>query len=239
MSTDIIFQQLLDSETSTYTYLIADKVTRQAAIIDPVLEMNQRDLLLIEQLELKLVYVLDTHIHADHVTGAKLLRNKTNAKTAISQFAGVTGADLQLFDGQELYLGDQKIKVIATPGHTNTCMTYLFKNMAFTGDALLIRSCGRTDFQQGSADQLFESVRGKIFNLADDTIVFPGHDYKGFTSSTIELEKKFNARLALSKSKEDFKKIMSELNLAYPKKIDIAVPANLAGGQIQELQSKK
>jgi len=234
MGTDIIIQQLFEAETSTYTYLIADKKTKEAALIDPVLETVDRDLKLIEEMGLKLLYVLDTHIHADHITGAGEIRKRTQAKTAVSHKAEVACVDLPLKDGQELFLGDKKITVMTTPGHTDTCVTYLFEGMIFTGDALLIRSCGRTDFQQGSADQLYESVHQKLFSLSDETLVYPCHDYKGHTSSTIGLEKKFNPRLGGLKTKEEFKKIMSELKLANPKKINEAVPANLACGARQE-----
>lgn len=237
MRSDIIFHQLFESESSTYTYLIADKKSKEAAIIDPVLETVDRDLKLIEELGLRLMYVLETHIHADHITGAGEIRKRTQAKTAVSQDAAVKCVDIPLEDGQELLLGDKKIKVIATPGHTNTCLTYAFEGMIFTGDALLIRGCGRTDFQQGSAEKLYESVHEKLFKLSSDTAVYPGHDYRGQTSSTIGLEKQFNPRLGESKTKDDFKKIMSELRLANPKKIHEAVPANLACGKPKDVRT--
>lgn len=237
MRSDIIFHQLFESESSTYTYIIADKKTKEAAIIDPVLETVDRDLKLIEELGLRLKYVLDTHIHADHITGAGEIRKRTQAKTAVSQEAGVDCVDISLEDGEELLLGDKKIRVIATPGHTNTCLTYSFEGMIFTGDALLIRGCGRTDFQQGSSEKLYESVHEKLFKLSSETVIYPGHDYRGQTSSTIELEKKFNPRLGESKTKDDFKKIMSELKLANPKKIHEAVPANLVCGKPKDARS--
>lgn len=230
MKKDIIFYQLFEQETSTYTYLIADEQTKEAALIDPVLETVDRDLKLVTELGLKLKYVLDTHIHADHITGAGAIRQKTNAQTGVSAESQVGCADLLLKDGQELFLGDKKITVLATPGHTNTCLTYSFENMIFTGDSLLIRGCGRTDFQQGSSDRLYDSVHGKLFKLSDDTILYPGHDYRGQTASTIGLEKKFNPRLSIDTTRESFKKIMSELKLANPKKIHEAVPANLTCG---------
>lgn len=226
-----IFHQLFEPESSTYTYIIADRHTKEAAIIDPVLETVDRDLKLIDELGLKLVYVLDTHIHADHITGAGEIRKRTEAKTAVSRRANVDCVDIALEDGQELTLGNKKIKVIATPGHTDTCMTFGFEGMMFTGDALLIRGCGRTDFQQGSADDLYDSVHEKLFQFPDDTVVYPGHDYRGLTSTTIGLEKAHNPRLGIKYSREDFKKIMSELKLANPKKIHEAVPANLACGR--------
>lgn len=237
MRSDIIFHQLFEAESSTYTYIIADKKSKEAAIIDPVLETVDRDLKLIEELGLRLMYVLDTHIHADHITGAGEIRKRTQARTAVSQEAAVECVDIPLEDGQELLLGDKKIKVIATPGHTNTCMTYSFEGMIFTGDALLIRGCGRTDFQQGSSEKLYESVHEKLFKLSSDTTIYPGHDYRGQTSSTVGLEKQFNPRLGEAKSKDDFKKIMSELKLANPKKIHEAVPANLACGKPKDARS--
>lgn len=233
----IIFHQLFEPETSTYTYIIADKKTKEAAIIDPVLETVDRDLKLIEELGLNLIYALDTHIHADHITGAGELRKRTGVKTGVSQDAEVDCVDIPLEDAQELLLGDKKIKVIATPGHTNTCLTYLFEGMIFTGDALLIRTCGRTDFQQGSSEKLFHSVRDKLFQLPEETVIYPGHDYRGMTSSTVGMEKKYNARLKESISLEGFKKIMSELKLANPKKIHEAVPANLACGRPKDTRT--
>jgi sulfur dioxygenase len=231
---DVIFQQLFESETSTYTYIIADADSKEAAIIDPVLETVDRDLKLIDELGLKLIYALDTHIHADHITGAGELRKRLGIKTGVSQAAEVECVDVPLEDGQELLLGKKKIKVLGTPGHTNTCLSFYFEGMIFTGDALLIRSCGRTDFQQGSSDTLFKSVREKLFKLPDDTILYPGHDYRGQTSSTIGAEKAHNARLKESIGLDEFKKIMTELKLANPKKIHEAVPANLACGKTKD-----
>ena len=237
MRSDIIFHQLFEAESSTYTYIIGDKKSKEAAIIDPVLETVDRDLKLIEELGLRLMYILDTHIHADHITGAGELRKRTQAKTAVSRNAEVNCVDIPLEEGQELLLGDKKIKVIATPGHTNTCMTYSFEDMIFTGDTLLIRGCGRTDFQQGSSEKLYDSVHEKLFKFPDETLIYPAHDYRGQTSSTIGLERKFNPRLGDDKTKDDFKKIMAELKLANPKKIHEAVPANLACGKIKEART--
>ena len=233
----IILHQLFESESSTYTYIIADAESKEAAIIDPVLETVDRDLQLIQELNLRLIYILDSHVHADHVTGAGELRVKTKAKTGISSLAGVDCADMPLEDGQELSLGAKKIRIIATPGHTNTCLSFYFEGHVFTGDTLLIRGCGRTDFQQGSAENLYNSVVGKLFSLPDETKVYPGHDYQGFTSSTIGMEKIFNPRLGGNRSKEDFKKIMSELKLANPKKIHEAVPANLSCGKTKNAKT--
>lgn len=233
MSHGIIFHQLFESESSTYTYIVGDKASGEAAIIDPVLETVERDLTLISELGLNLRYVLDTHIHADHVTGAGEIRKRTGAKTALSRNSGVDCADILFDEGYEFRLGSRSIRVISTPGHTNTCSSFLFEGHVFTGDALLIRGCGRTDFQEGSAAKLFESVRGKLFQLPDETIVCPAHDYKGIMTSTIGLEKQFNPRLGEPISKEKFLDIMANLKLADPKKMHAAVPANLACGRVK------
>lgn len=231
MRESTLFYQLFESETSTYTYIIADQITRTAAIIDPVRSQVERDLTLLKELELKLLYVLDTHVHADHITGAGVIRERTGAKSGISAQSGVDCADLLLQDGQKLMLGDKALEVLSTPGHTDTCVSYVFDGMVFTGDALLIRGTGRTDFQQGSAAQLYESIKNKLFALPDNTKVYPTHDYHGQTSSTIGLEKKFNPRIGGSRSKEEFISIMSHLKLADPKNMHEAVPANLMCGR--------
>lgn len=226
----MIFHQLFERESSTYTYLIGDSETKEAVLIDPVLEMVDRDLKLIEDLGLKLKYVLDTHVHADHITGSGEIRKRTGAKTGVSSAYNISCPDMHLEHGQELSIGAYKIQVIHTPGHTSGCLTYKLGNMVFTGDALLIRGCGRTDFQEGSSDKLFESVRERIFALPDDTIVYPGHDYKGLSKTSVGTEKKLNPRLNLNISKDEFVNIMANLKLDYPKKITEAVPANLQCG---------
>jgi len=228
---EIIFYQLFEPETGTYTYLIADKASQEAALIDPVLETIERDLQLVQDLGVQLKYVLDTHIHADHITAAGAIRERTKAQTVIHKGAQVDCADLQVSEGQVLKIGATEIKVIATPGHTDCCVCYKVHDLLFTGDTLLIRGTGRTDFQQGSAEKLYDSVHQKLFILPDDTKVYPGHDYKGQTASTIGLEKKLNARLGGGKSKAQFVQIMKELQLSPPKNILKAVPANLACGQ--------
>lgn len=230
----IIFHQLFELESSTYTYLLADPVSKEAALIDSVLETVDRDLILMNELGLKLKYILDTHIHADHITGAWEIRKKTGAQTGVALAAHVDCADIGLIDGQELFLGQIKIKVLATPGHTDSCISFYCDGRVFTGDALLIRSNGRTDFQQGSATKLYDSIHQQIYTLPNETFVYPGHDYRGQTSSTVAMEKKFNSRIPENRSKEDFVKIMAELKLANPKKINEAVPANLACGNIQK-----
>lgn len=199
-----------------------------------MIETIERDLKLVEELGLKLKYVLDTHIHADHVTAAGEIRQRTGAKSAVSASARVGCVDIPLQDGQELFLGSLKVKALATPGHTDSCMSFVFEGRVFTGDALLIRGTGRTDFQQGSSEKLFDSVHRSLFTLPDDTQVYPAHDYRGQTASSVELEKKFNPRLGLHRSKADFVKTMSELKLANPKKIHEAVPANMACGMLRE-----
>ena len=225
------FFQLFEHESSTYTYLLMDSESKEAIIIDPVSETFERDFRLIEELGAKLKYVLETHVHADHVTGAGKLREKTSCKVCVGSGAKISCADILLEDSQELSFGSFKIKALSTPGHTDGCTSYYCEGRVFTGDALLIRACGRTDFQQGSSARLYDSIHQKLFSLPEETIVYPAHDYKGVTSSSIGLEKKFNLRLGGGKTKEDFVKIMSELKLSPPKKIEIAVPANLLCGQ--------
>lgn len=229
----MLFRQLFDTESSTFTYLIADEATRQAAIIDPVREQSARDLQILHELDLRLIYVLETHVHADHVTGAGKLREATGAKTVLSAASGVSCADVFVEDGQRLTLGELEIQVLSTPGHTSGCVSYAVEGRVFTGDALLIRGSGRTDFQSGSAEQLYDSVTKKLFTLPDATLVYPGHDYKGWTHSTIGEEKRFNPRLA-GKNKTEFVALMQNLNLPKPKKIDLAVPANLLCGTAVE-----
>ena len=228
----MIFHQLFERESSSYTYLLADTVTREAILIDPVLETVDRDLSLINELDLNLLYILETHIHADHITGSSEIKKRTNAKSAVSKKSGVCCADVELVDGQEIKFGRYSLKTIETPGHTNESLSFYCEGMVFTGDSLMIRGTGRTDFQHGSAEDLFESIHKKIFSLPDETKIYPAHDYKGILSSTVGCEKKFNPRVGAGKSKEEFVKIMKEMKLADPKKIHEAVPANMACGQI-------
>lgn len=227
----MIFHQLFEKESSTYTYLLADPITKEAVIIDPVLETVARDFKLIQELGLKLVYILDTHIHADHITGAGELRKLTGAKTCVSQGARVDCIDVTLKDEMVLSFGQYQIKVLETPGHTDSCISLYCHDRVFTGDTLLIRGNGRTDFQQGSSDRLYDSIHQKLFKLPPETKVYPAHDYNGLTSSTIEIEKKLNPRVGGQKTKAEFIEIMKNLKLAQPKKISEAVPANMACGK--------
>lgn len=228
----MLFRQMFEPETSTYTYLLADEQTKEAVLIDPVRETIDRDVDVINDLGLKLTYVLETHVHADHVTSAGLLRERFGAKTVVSKDGGAPCADVLAADGDVIRFGKHALEVRQTPGHTNGCVTYVEpeRKMAFTGDTLLIRGCGRTDFQQGDSSKLFRSVHDKIFSLADETAVYPGHDYKGRTMSTVGEEKALNPRLGGGKTEAQFVDIMANLKLAYPKKIAEAVPANLKCG---------
>jgi glyoxylase-like metal-dependent hydrolase (beta-lactamase superfamily II) len=229
----MIFRQLFDPQSSTYTYLLADSATREAVLIDPVFEHARRDAALIGELGVRLVCTLETHVHADHVTGASLAKRRLGSKIALSKDSGAEGGDRYLSDGDTVAFGRRSLEARATPGHTNGCMTYVLDDcsMAFTGDALLIRGCGRTDFQQGSARQLFRSVRDKVFSLPDSCLLYPGHDYRGLTASSVGEEKKHNPRLAESIGEGDFVGYMTNLGLAHPKLMAIAVPANLRCGR--------
>ncbi len=227
---NLVLRQLIDRDTWTYTYLLVDPVSLQGVLIDPVQEQLGRDLSLIKELGVELLYVLETHVHADHVTAAGQIRQKTGAKIVYSEAAGVKAIDVAIKDRETLTFGAYEITALATPGHTNGCVSYVVDGMLFSGDSLLIHGCGRTDFQQGSAEQLYDSITQKLFSLPDETLVYPGHDYTGRTSSTIAEEKRWNRRLGGGKSKQAFVQIMNNLNLDLPKKINEAVPANLETG---------
>jgi sulfur dioxygenase len=225
----MIFRQLFDNATSTYTYLVADEVSHQAALIDPVRETLDRDLALVRELGLQLGYVLETHVHADHVTSAGKLSELTGAVTVASPL-GAECAGTRLRHGEVLRLGALEIKALATPGHTKDSLSFLVEDNVFTGDALLVRGTGRTDFQSGSASELYDSITQTLFSLPDSTRVWPGHDYRGHTESTIGEERRFNPRIS-GKSREVFVALMDQLKLAPPKNIHEAVPANLACGR--------
>lgn len=220
-------RQLFDAATSTYTYLLVDERTREAILIDPVYEQLERDIALIGELGVTLRYVLDTHVHADHVTASGALRARLGANTVVGREAEVACADRHVGDGDTIEIGDTILDVVETPGHTPGCVTYVTRDraMAFTGDALLVRGCGRTDFQGGSAHALYRSIRDKLFALPDATIVYPGHDYRGFTASTIGEERHCNPRLATT-TESQFVELMSKLALPQPARIAIAVPRN-------------
>jgi sulfur dioxygenase len=231
----LIFRQLFDPQSSTYSYLLADAERRTALLIDPVFEQARRDAALIEELGLKLAWTLETHVHADHVTGAWLLRQSLGSKIAVPKATGADGADRYLTEGEQLAFGRRHLQVLATPGHTAGCTSYVLddQSLAFSGDALLIRGCGRTDFQQGDARALYRSVRGKLFALPDSCAVYPGHDYRGLTATSIAEEKLYNPRLGGEAVEDDFVGYMQNLGLAHPKAMDAAVPANLRCGRPQ------
>lgn len=228
----MVFRQWLEEVSHTYTYLIADDKTGRGFIVDPVVETFERDCSLIEELGVKVEWVIDTHVHADHITAANLFRKKFQCKIGVSKYSGAQNADQYFNDQEQLELAGIAVQAIATPGHTDGCMSYYVPsfNSVFSGDALLIRGCGRTDFQQGSSEKLFHSVREKLFNLPDSTFVYPAHEYKGRSVSTIAEEKKFNPRLNLKITLPEFQKIMANLNLAKPAQIEKAVPMNLLCG---------
>ncbi len=229
----MLFRQLFDAESSTYTYLLADRATQTAILIDPVLEQVERDLKLLFELGLTLKYCIETHIHADHVTGAGVLRNETNCLGLVPIGSGVQNIDRELQDNEVLELGSIYLKAMATPGHTESHMAYLINHtQVLTGDALFIRGCGRTDFQGGDPGVLFESVNQKLFSLPSSTLIYPGHDYRGHTVSTVGEEKQYNPRFA-NKDKAAFIELMMHLNLPLPKNMAQAVPANLLGGQLK------
>lgn len=226
-------RQLFDYQTWTYSYLLWDEVTREAALIDSVLEQVERDIGLINQLGLKLKYLMETHIHADHITGSGLIRQALGGVIIVHANANISCADILTNEGEVFYLGDQQIKVLHTPGHTNTDISYLIEGSVFTGDTLFVRDCGRTDFQLGDNYLMYQSITQKLFSLPDETVVYPAHDYKGFSQSTIGEEKHFNCRVGNNTPFETFADIMDSLNLPQPKRIHIAVPGNLSCGLIE------
>ena len=228
----LIFRQLFDQQSSTYTYLLGCDATGEAVLIDTVFEQTRRDEALVAELGLTLSITLDTHIHADHVTGAGLLRQRCGSRIAVPEECGATGADLYLRHGQTIRFGRHVLEARSTPGHTKTCMTYVLDggSMAFTGDCLLIRGTGRTDFQEGDSRSLFRSVHGEIFTLPGDCLLYPAHDYRGLTATSVAEEKRFNPRLGGALSEDDFAGYMRNLTLLHPKQMAVAVPANLKCG---------
>jgi sulfur dioxygenase len=229
----MIFRQLFDQVSSTYTYLLADENTREAVLIDSVFEQHARDAALIRELGLTLVTVVDTHCHADHVTGAWLMKMAFGCKVGLAMVYEATNVDLPLCHGDVLRFGDQALEVRATPGHTSGCLSFVSADarLVFTGDALLVRGAGRTDFQQGDAHRLFRSIHEQLFSLPDDTVVHPGHDYEGRISSTVGEERRYNPRIGGTVREEDFVGYMQNLGLPHPKQLAVAVPANLRAGE--------
>jgi glyoxylase-like metal-dependent hydrolase (beta-lactamase superfamily II) len=229
----MLFRQLFDPETSTYTYLLADEVTREAILIDPVLDQIERDVGLVRDLDLQLRYALDTHVHADHVTALGALRERLGARAVLSHRTGVGCADLLARDGDVIRFGGCGVQVLETPGHTAGCTSYvtLDRAMVFTGDALLIRGCGRTDFQGGDPEQLYHSVHDKLFALPPSTLIYPAHDYKGRTASSIDEERRCNPRLGGGRTQAEFAATMRALALPHPRFMAVAVPRNLRCGR--------
>lgn len=227
----MLFRQLFDPETSTYTYLIAN-TNKDAILVDPVQEQVERDVNLLHELGLTLRYCLETHIHADHVTGTSQLRVLTGCQGIVPEQAEAACADRFIRDGEVLDLGEIKIRAISTPGHTDSHMAYLINEARIlTGDSLLIRGCGRTDFQSGDAGTLYDHVVQRLFTLPEETLIYPGHDYKGQTVSTIGEEKRFNSRF-VGQDRNTFIQLMGSLNLPDPQKMAEAVPANQQCGQV-------
>ena len=230
----MIFNQLFDQKSSTYTYIISSGKGREALIIDPVIEHTDEYINYLENLDLKLVKVIDTHIHADHVTGLNELNKRTNCTRIMGENSKSEVIDIKLKDEENVSIENINIKAIYTPGHTDCSYSYLMKDRVFTGDTLLINGTGRTDFQNGSAYEAYESLFGKLLKLPEETLVYPAHDYNGKKNSTIGNEKNNNPRLQVS-SKEEYAEIMDNLKLANPKMMDVAVPANLKGLTLKDL----
>ena len=225
----MIFKQVFDINSSTYTYLIASAKGREAVIIDPVLENVDEYIKLLNELDLKLVKVIDTHIHADHVTGASKLKKVTNCLTLMGEHTPANTVEIKVKDGEIINLDNLKIKSLYTPGHTSDSYSFLLNDRIFTGDTLLINGTGRTDFQNGSSRDAYDSLFNKLLKLPEETLVYPGHDYNGKFSSTIGDEKKFNPRLQV-KSVDEYEDIMAKLNLAKPKLIESNVSRNIQLG---------
>jgi glyoxylase-like metal-dependent hydrolase (beta-lactamase superfamily II)/rhodanese-related sulfurtransferase len=229
----LIFRQLFDPQSSTYTYLLGDRAGRAAVLIDPVFEQARRDAALVDELGLKLTATLETHVHADHVTGALLLKQRTGSSIMVAKAGGAEGADRYLVQDDVIAFGGRRLMVRATPGHTGGCLTFVLddSSMAFTGDCLLIRGTGRTDFQEGDPASMYRSVREQIFALPDDCLLYPAHDYRGLTVTSVAEERRFNPRLGGDIAVGDFTGYMNNLRLAHPKLLDVAVPANLRCGR--------
>ena len=225
----MIFKQVFDIKSSTYTYLIASAKGREAFIIDPVLENIEEYIILLNEFDLKLVKVIDTHIHADHITGASALREKTKCVTIMGDHTPAETVEIKVKDEEIIKLDQLEIKALHTPGHTSDSFSFLMNNYLFSGDTLLINGTGRTDFQNGSAKDAYHSIFNKLLKLPEETILCPGHDYNGKKMSTIGNEKKFNPRLQVG-SENEYEEIMNNLNLPKPKLMDINVPRNIKLG---------
>ena len=230
----MIFEQLFDTKSSTYTYIISSGKGREALIIDPVIEHTDKYIEVLKNLELKLVKVIDTHIHADHVTGLNELNKRTNCTRIMGEKSKSEVIDLRIKDSEKINVENIELKAIYTPGHTDCSYSYLMNDRVFTGDTLLINGTGRTDFQNGSAEDAYDSLFNKLLKLPKDTLVYPAHDYNGKKYSTIENEKNNNPRLQVS-SKEQYAEIMNNLNLSNPKMMDVAVPANIKGLTLDQI----
>lgn len=235
----LVFRQLFDPQSSTYTYLLGDRASGAALLIDPVFEQVRRDAALLGELGLDLVATLETHVHADHVTGAWLLRERTGSKIMLSAASAAEGADRLLAQDDVVAFGGRRLLVRATPGHTSSCLTYVLddRSMAFTGDCLLIRGAGRTDFQEGDTAAMYRSIHEQIFTLPDDCLLYPAHDYRGLTVTSVAEERRFNPRIGGEISLGDFTGYMKNLGLAHPKLMDIAVPANLRCGRPEGVEA--
>jgi sulfur dioxygenase len=229
----LIFRQLFDPQSSTYSYLLGDATSRAAVLIDPVFEQVRRDAALIDELGLKLAATLETHVHADHVTGAWLMKQRTGSKIMVAKSSGAEDADRYLVQDDVIAFGGRRLLVRATPGHTSGCVTYVLDDgtIAFTGDCLLIRGSGRTDFQEGDAAAMYRSVREQIFALPNECLLYPAHDYRGLTVTSVGEERRYNPRLGGDIALGDFAGYMKNLRLAHPKLLDVAVPANLRCGR--------
>lgn len=226
----MLFRQLFEKETSTYTYLLAARSGGEALLIDPVNSELQKYLQLLRQLDVRLVFAVDTHVHADHVTALGALRDQVGARSIMGEQSRAECVSLKIKDGERIKLDGLELTALYTPGHTDDSYSFVMSDRVFTGDTLLIRGTGRTDFQNGDARAQYDSLFRKLLTLPGETLVYPGHDYKGWTVSSIEEERLYNPRLQV-KTPEEYAKLMSELKLADPKQMDVAVPANLACGR--------
>jgi len=229
----LLFRQLFDPQSSTYTYLLAERRGGKAVMIDPVFEQARRDAALIDELGLALLATVETHVHADHVTGAWLLKHRFGSQIMLAAASGAEGADRYLAQDDVIAFGERRILVRATPGHTDGCLTLVLddRSIAFTGDCLMIRGSGRTDFQQGDPAAMYRSVHDQIFSLPDDCLLYPAHDYRGLTVTSVAEERRFNPRLGGEIGLGDFTGYMKNLRLSHPKLLDVAVPANLRCGR--------